>query len=121
MNSQAYKQNYNLIDWSDIRPVKRRSVRSVARSSLPIPMFIRDDMEPTWHPITGEMVSSKREFTKTTLAHGYEEVGNDQARFSTPTPKRGMTDQEAESCLSEAAQMVNQGFDPYTMPFPDKR
>jgi len=41
------------------------------------PGLICDSMEPTEHPITGEVFESKSAFREVTKAHGCREVGND--------------------------------------------
>lgn len=43
---------------------------------------IPDDMADTFHPATGEIISSKREFRRITRAHGCEEIGNDVLGYS---------------------------------------
>jgi hypothetical protein len=48
---------------------------------------ISDEMPPTKHPITGEVLESKSRFRDITRAHGAVEVGNDklsQHRFEKP-------------------------------------
>lgn len=56
-----------------------------ARSDLPIPMFIRDEMSETEHPCDGRSYTSKSAFRAVTKAHGCIEVGTDPARFQTPS------------------------------------
>jgi len=56
-----------------------------ARSALPTPMFIRDEMSETEHPCDGRSYTSKSAFRAVTKAHGCIEVGNDPARFNTPS------------------------------------
>ena len=61
------------------------AVRAVRVSAFPA--IIRDQMDATWHPATGEMVESKSQFRAITKARGYEEVGNDTAPlFERPAP-----------------------------------
>lgn len=56
----------------------------MARSNLPCPMLIRDEMPETEHPCTGRLFTSKSAFRAVTKAHGCIEVGNDPSRFKTP-------------------------------------
>lgn len=54
--------------------------------AIPVPNFIRDQMEPAMHPCTGKLIDSKSAFTRTTKAHGCIEVGDDPSRLK-PNPK----------------------------------
>lgn len=46
--------------------------------------FSTDEMPPTKHPATGEMLTSKARFREITKAHGYEEVGTAYDNGFTP-------------------------------------
>jgi hypothetical protein len=63
----------------------RKEHIEVARSDLPAPMFIRDEMPETEHPCNGRSYTSKSAFRAVTKAHDCIEVGNDPARFKTPS------------------------------------
>jgi hypothetical protein len=64
----------------------KRTSSPVARSALPCPMLISDEMPPTEH-VDGRHYTSKAAFRAITRAHGLTEVGNDK-----PPPKRRSTD-----------------------------
>lgn len=59
-----------------------------ARSDLPIPMHIRDEMDPGVHPYDGREYTSKAAWRKANVMGGYVEVGNDPQRFKTPERKK---------------------------------
>jgi hypothetical protein len=61
----------------------------VARSSLPCPMVISDEMAPT-EQVDGRFYTSKRAFRATGRALGLTEVGNEK-----PPPKWRSTDTKA--------------------------
>jgi len=99
---------YQWITLDDGRQVYRKqSVRTnVARSALPTPMFIRDDMPETEHPCTGQTLTSKSAFRAITKAHECVEVGNDQARFRTP-PKPQIDRKVIRASLEKAKARLN--------------
>ena len=68
--------------------VDKREV-PVARSALPCPMVISDEMAPT-EQVDGRFYTSKRAFRATGRALGLTEVGNDK-----PPPKWRSTDTKA--------------------------
>lgn len=76
------------------------------RSSLPSPILIRDQMDPLWHPTTGEYLDSKSEFRAVTKAHGGEEVGNDMQ-----TDNRKYDECTADD-IGRSIQMLNEGYQP---------
>lgn len=86
MTSRAYRENYAAIEWLPIERTELRPVRK-ARSHLPGPMLIRDDMEPVQSMLDGRMYDSKSKLRATYRAAGVTEVGND-VKF-TPPPKPG--------------------------------
>lgn len=103
--SQAFKQNYALIDWSKRLPAQpRRSQIPVARSSLPCPMVISDDMLSVEH-VDGRFYSSKSEYRRVTKANGLIEVGNDPARFKRPV--RPDRDKGIEQSIDKAIARIN--------------
>ena len=84
MTSQAYRENYKLIDWSKpIEPARRE--RSVGpRSDLPLPHVLSDNMSPVQGQHDGQMYDSKSRLRASYREHGLIEVGNDPARFRKP-------------------------------------
>ena len=66
-----------------------RNTRPVARSALPCPMVISDEMAPT-EQVDGRFYTSKRAFRATGRALGLTEVGNEK-----PPPKWRSTDTKA--------------------------
>lgn len=94
---------YQWFTLDDGRQVYRRlPVRTDrARSDLPTPMFIRDEMPETEHPCTGQVLTSKSSFRAVTKAHGCIEVGNDPARFKTPS-KTKIDRKEIRASLEKA-------------------
>lgn len=78
----AYRANYGLIEWSPlpVREAAHEPERGLA------PYVISDTMEPTLHPVTGEMLDSKHKFRQRTRSAGCDEVGND--RFPERVPDR---------------------------------
>lgn len=79
--------SYQWITLDDGRSVYRKVSERTdsARSSLPVPMFIRDEMSEVEHPCDGRSYTSKSAFRAVTKAHGCIEVGNDASRFKTPS------------------------------------
>lgn len=62
-----------------------------ASDTIPVPYFICDTMAPLEHPLTGQFLTSKRQFSQITRERGYEEVGNDPNRLKPqvkPKPDR---------------------------------
>lgn len=81
MTSQAFKDNYKLIDWSKPLPRRERRYIPPARSSLPCPMLIRDEMPPVKSMADGKMYDSKAAIRAEYKRLGFVEVGDDPARF----------------------------------------
>lgn len=74
------------------------------RSSLPMPYFVRDEIPPTFHPATGQVMTSLSEFRKVTKASGCVEVGNEKLPSYAPPPVESM-----EKTVAEAWEYVEQG------------
>lgn len=77
----------------DGREIYRRldSGQPPARSHLPFPMVITDDMDPVQSQLDGRFYTSKSRLRETYRAAGVTEVGNDPARnkpFVKPKPDR---------------------------------
>jgi hypothetical protein len=66
-----------------------RPPRQVARSDLPLPYIISDQMEPT-EQVDGKFYTSKRAFRAVGRAHGLTEVGNEK-----PKPKQRASETRA--------------------------
>lgn len=84
---------YGWIITGDGRQVYRRIDASppAARSSLPFPMVISDEMDAVQSQLDGKFYSSKSALRATYKAAGVTEVGNDPARnkpFVKPKPDR---------------------------------
>ncbi|WP_376711074.1 hypothetical protein [Pseudochrobactrum lubricantis] len=96
------------VDLGNGRKVYRfqKPVLGVARSDLPVPMVIRDEMPDTEHPCTGQSYSSKSAFRAVTKAHGCIEVGNDSSRFKTPE-KPKIDRKEIRASLEKARAKMN--------------
>ena len=77
----TYKDNYTLIDWSREIVIERKATLPPARSDLPFPMIVSDQLDYVEHPSDGKLYTSKRAFRETTKANGCIEVGNDPQRF----------------------------------------
>lgn len=77
----AYRANYAEIMWAPPRPTVARE-----RATNAAPYVISDTMEPTLHPVTGEILDSKHKFRQRTRSAGCDEVGTE--KFSERTPER---------------------------------
>jgi hypothetical protein len=97
---------YGWIITADGREVYRRLDRGLppARSGLPCPMIISDQMDETEHPCDGKLYTSKRAFRRTTKENGCIEIGNDPARFK--TPKRPDDSKGIEQAIDKALALV---------------
>lgn len=86
---------YGWITTGDGRQVYRRidARPPAARSSLPFPMVITDDMDPVQSQLDGKFYTSKSMLRATYRAAGVTEVGNDPARLR--PPKRKQPDRKA--------------------------
>lgn len=112
MTSRAYKDGYDAIDWSGLKPVGRwRHSPPKARGDFPVPNTVRDWDEPVQHPVTGEMFTSKSAFSRRTSELGYTEMGNDPARFKAPKRTKASR-REIRDAIEQAEALVSQGFDP---------
>lgn len=76
-------------NWHDLdEPWPVKCIRHVSRDAAP--HVISDNMDPLKHHATGEIMTSKRAFARTTRAMGCVELGNEpiQARKPIPLDKR---------------------------------
>lgn len=106
MTSKAYRDNYAAIDWSKPIEIERKPYVPPARSSLPCPMIVTDQMAECEHPSDGKFYSSKSEFRKVTKANGLTEVGNDPARFKRP-PKPKVDEAGIDRAIDRALAKVS--------------
>lgn len=69
----------------------------------------QDSMEPTKHPITGEIFTSKSKFREVTRAHGYIEIGNESREIKeTPVKENHESEKRSLAYLrGEGAERVN--------------
>lgn len=77
---------YAWFEIGDGRQVFRKvDDRQPARSNLPMPMLTRDQMDPVQSQLDGKLYDSKSALRRTYKQAGVVEVGNDPARFKTPS------------------------------------
>ncbi len=104
----GFKENYKLIDWSkDIVP-ERKTKLPPARSDIPFPMILSDDMPDTEHPCDGKFYSSKSTFERVTKQNGCITVGNDPARFK-PREKPKPDARKINEAVDKAIARVKRG------------
>ena len=96
----------------EIAPNRFRFVKDTlppARSHLPLPYVIGDEMEPT-EQIDGKFYTSKRTFRAVGRAHGLTEVGNERL----PPKQRASIDikvkQQRREALKVAREKVRAGY-----------
>lgn len=95
----SYRENYKLIDWSKPIEIERKPYIPPARSDLPFPMIISDEMQACEH-VDGNFYTSKSSYRRVTKEQGLVEVGNDTTRFKRPkTPDR---DKSIEQSIDKA-------------------
>lgn len=98
----AFSENYKLIDWSDLKPSAPPKPVRKARSHLPGPMLIRDDMEPVRSMLDGRMYDSKAKLRATYRSAGVVEVGNDVKLTPPPKPRTRVNRKEIEATVGRA-------------------
>lgn len=110
MASKAYRENYNLIDWSKPLPeLPPKEFVAPTRSSLTAPYVAGDTIEPTRSMATGEMFTSKSKLRATYRPNGnpngnrYIEVGNEQLKAAPkPKPDRKAINESVEKAFAKA-------------------
>lgn len=91
MTSEAFKANYSLIDWSDMKPRVRRGRIAPARSALPCPQITRQFADPVQSQANGKWYDNARELSASHRASGnpqgvdYIELGNERVQFQEAT------------------------------------
>lgn len=107
-----YSENHAQIDWQPF-PQQPAEPRRIARSRLPAPMVIQDEMDPTQSMLDGKLYTSKagirasyREYNR---KHGTSivEVGNDQK--IAPPPKRKPKREEIKAAVGRAFSQAGLG------------
>ena len=75
----SYRENYKLIDWSVPIEIERKPQLPPARSALPFPMVISDQIEIK-SMVDGQTYTCKAALRQSYRAKGYVEVGNEQMK-----------------------------------------
>jgi len=92
MTSPAFKANYGLIDWSGMKPRRRKPRAPVARSGLPCPMLVRSFAEPVQSMADGKYYDTPRDLERTYRADGnpqgeeYIALGNETMQTTEYVP-----------------------------------
>ena len=84
MTNSAYRDNYDLIDWTQPVGLGRRERVASTRSDLAAPSVISDVMKPVQSMLDGKMYDSKSALRATYKAAGVTEVGNDSSVTGKP-------------------------------------
>lgn len=110
MSTPAFKANYGLIDWSDLKPRTRRAKTQPARSHLPTPMLIRPFSEAIQSMADGKFYDDQASLRATYKAannpHGVDfiEVGNeDITKFEKPKKDRKGQRDAIERAIEQVA------------------
>lgn len=76
----GYRENYALIDWSKALPVEpRKAAIPPARSELPFPMIVSDQIE-LQSQVDGKIYTSKSALRRSYRERGYVEIGNEELK-----------------------------------------
>lgn len=100
--NDAYRENYKQIKWALPEPPEPKCEMTVARSHLPAPMLIRDEMDPVQSQLDGKMYDSKSSLRRTYKAAGVNEVGNDLPATPPPAPRKSVKRNEVEASVGKA-------------------
>jgi hypothetical protein len=57
-------------------PIQQKVVSYEEKAKAEVHNIITDEMDPLWHPATGEMIDSKSKFRERTKASGCVEIGD---------------------------------------------
>lgn len=104
----SFQENYKHIDWSAPIEIERKSKLPPARSDLPFPMILSDEMADTEHPCDGKFYSSKSTFERITRQNGCVTVGDDPARLR-PKAKAKPDDKKISDAVERAVARVKRG------------
>ena len=107
MTSEAYKANYDLIDWSKPLPRRTRERAPVQRSSLACPMIVRSFAEPVQSMADGKWYDTPRDLERTYRADGnpkgeeYIALGNEKVTFTEYVPDASERRADARAALHD--------------------
>lgn len=114
MTSKAYKEGYDRIDWSDLKPRRRwrQWAKAKRAEKFPVPHIVRPFSEPVQSMADGKFYDDPASLRATYKASGnpqgvdYIEVGNEDITKFTP-PKE---DRKAKrDAIERAIEDVNNG------------
>ena len=101
--------------WIEIAPGVQRLWREPkappARSALPCPNVISDEMPPV-EQVDGQFYSSKSKFRAVGRAHGLTEVGNEKPKLQTRATASPRTQQQRRDAIKAAVQKYRAGVRP---------
>jgi hypothetical protein len=91
----------------------KRTPQNFARSDLPLPFVISDQMEPL-EQVDGKFYSSKRAFRAVGRAHGLTEVGNEKVKPKTRASDDPIVKRERRNSFERAVARYKAGERPKT-------
>lgn len=100
-----------LIEVEPNRWMVRRDRGPVARSSLPLPYVISDEMAPT-EQVDGRFYTSKRQFRAVGRSLGLTEVGNERPKPKLRATADRAVDRQRRDTLDRAAAQYREGRRP---------
>jgi hypothetical protein len=83
----------------------------VARSTLPMPYVISDEIPPTEH-VDGRFYTSKKKYRDLTRAEGLTEIGNEKLKPHVRMTDRPETKKARRAALKTALEKYNAGHRP---------
>lgn len=92
MTSPAYKANFSLIDWSGMKPRKRKLRPVGVSGGFPCPMLVRSFSEPVQSMADGKYYDTPRDLERTYRADGnprgeeFIPLGNETLKASEYVP-----------------------------------
>jgi hypothetical protein len=97
--SRAYRENYQLIDWSKELKLERKERIAPPRSDLPAPIVIDDAIEVK-SMVDGRIYTSKAKLRRSYRARGYIEIGNEVQKPAEPkrAGKKEISDSVDKAC-----------------------
>ena len=102
----SYQERYKLIDWSVPIIIEEKPRLPVARSDLPCPQIISDEMPPTQSMADGKIYTSKSGIEAATRRAGCVTVGNDKRE---PFKRKKPTRDEIKATVEKAAARYERG------------
>jgi hypothetical protein len=99
--TDAYRQNFALIDWSQpILEPPRAERPEPKRAAFPCPRIVRDEMPPTQCMADGAIYDSKSRMSRVHRDHGMIEVGNEKlSPFQPKRPSRKVINETVERAI----------------------